>query len=140
MLSDIITFLQHYSNFIGLVVVAYMWGYYEQLVFRFRSPKVGKYIAPKRMLGWASLEYHLPMVMMWQIICFIAGYWWFIGMFAVLQDDAYFRFHPTDTRDKNDWVNAKLGGFAVYGAWIPYTYIIGAGISFVLWFVQQETW
>ena len=46
----------------------------------------------------------------------------------LLEDIAYFSFHPDKTLEEDSWVNFGLGGFRIIGKWIPWTYIILVGL------------
>ena len=112
-----------------LVLIAVLFGYIEQYTYRNGFATGGP-----RLFNWLSIPYHVPLGALWLSTCILAGAWWFFPAFCVVQDWAWFRFHPHDTLDPGDWVNAKLGGFYVFRAWIPYTYLIGVGLSIGLYY------
>jgi len=115
-----------------LPFIAYGIGYLEQYMFDHSFRPGGK-----TLFGWITISYHIPLVLLCEAICVLGGAWWFIGVFMVLEDDAFFRFDPA-IRNPKSWVNGKLGGFYILGAWIPNTYWIGIGISILLWGVDYS--
>ena len=114
-------------NLFLLFVCAVLYGYIEQLVYR------NGFMPPEHTLfGKFSLKYHVPMVVFWFAICYGLGYWWAIGLFAMLEDFSYFFFHPGDTLDREDWVSMGWGGFHIGDQFIPYTYLVLIGLSAIL--------
>ena len=119
-------------NYIILAAIAILYGFLEQWIKRNGFSDKGYHI-----FGKISAHYHIPMLAMWLLTCHLAGAWWAVGAFAVLEDMAYFFFHPEDTLDSGDWVNFSLGGFRLFGRWIPWTYILGIGLSVGLYFLSR---
>lgn len=116
------------TNFILLVASALVWGFTEQHIYR-----NGYRDKTYHLWGKLSVRYHLTIICQWAILCYALGYWWMLPAYMVIEDWAYFRFHPTDTLDENDWVNFGLGGIRVLGAWLPAVYAIGLLLSFSIY-------
>ncbi len=118
-------------NLILLMCCAVMYGYIEQLAYR-----NGFYPPEHSILNKFSLKYHVPMVVFWLLMCYGFGYWWAIGLFAMVEDASYFAFHPTDDLDRKDWVTMNLGGVTVFGQFIPYTYVLLFAASVGLFWIE----
>lgn len=119
-------------------------GYLEQFLMRAGAQphlyeiRMGSNIVKgqrKKLFGWLIPAYHLPLGALWFLVCLALGEPESFPVFCVLQDWAWFRFHP-DRLNPKAWVNAKLGGFYIFGTaesknnwWMPFTYLIGVGLS-----------
>ena len=86
--------------------------------------------------GFVIPTYHLPLLASWFIVCYLSHTSWFFFFGATIQDWSYWRFHPTARLGETSAVNAKLGGFYVYGDkdsrnnwWLPNIYIIAISLS-----------
>lgn len=115
------------DNIIFLVILAILFGWLEQHIYRNGYSDLGTH--------WYLINprYHLPMFSVWAIICYIADSFWFIGLFAVIEDYFYFIFHPDDNLSKDDWIFKLLGGFSIGDRIvIPYMYLLGILISVLL--------
>ena len=118
-------------NYVILALVAVFYGYVEQNVYRHGYRDNGPHI-------WKiNPRYHLPLVGIWFLTCYLAGLWFLIGAFAVLEDMAYFFFHPEDTLDSGDWVTFGMGGIRLGKFFIPTTYFLGVGLSVGLYFLSR---
>lgn len=114
-----------------LALIAVLWGYVEQHVYR-----QGYQDKTFHLFGKLSVRYHLPTWGMWAAINYLAGYWWFTPAFAMIEDMSYFFFDPTDELDKDDWINMGLGGVSISGVWIPTMYIIAIAVTVVLFLIK----
>ena len=120
-------------NYIILAAIAILYGFLEQWIKRNGFSDKGYHI-----FGKISANYHIPMLAMWFLTCHLAGAWWTIGIFAVLEDWSYFRFHPSDELDSLDWVTFGMGGIGWPGKFfIPTTYFLGIGLSVGLYFLDR---
>ena len=115
-------------DFILLMLWSIQYGLLEQWIkrqgFRTRSKKILKYFS----------IYHLMMLGLFLITIGIAGFKGnikYLTIMILLEDIAYFSFHPNQTLKEDSWVNFGIGGFRIIGKWIPWTYIILVGL-FVL--------
>lgn len=103
---------------------AVAFGWAEQFLFRMFG-------APEVVLGPLTY-YHI--VLMGPLFLIVAlSTWWplFPGLFVV-EDIAYFWFHPVQYRHPESWVNFGFGGFWAGPYWIPYSYCFGVGSMVVL--------
>jgi len=106
------------------LLFAFLYGIVEQSVFRqvdHPTPILGP-------LTW----YHLVIMGPMFIAVGIFTYWPLIPAMFVTADITFFLFHPSAVRGPDSWVNFGLGGFHVAGSWVPWTYVIGVGVSVVL--------
>lgn len=137
----------------GLVVLtafALFEGYREQLMIRSgarwweRRLADGVTVRRKEILGLLTVAYHIPMGCFWLGLCYVVGLWQFFPAFCVIQDWAYFRFHPYDTADENDWLHNWLGGVYLKGengsrnpVFVAFAYVAGIVLS-VIFFILTE--
>jgi len=56
-----------------------------------------------------------------------------LPLMIMIEDAAFFYFHPDKELTKKSWVNWKLGGFKLWGQWIPTIYVL----LFVLYIVLE---
>ena len=118
-------------KYLVLAAIAIMYGYIEQNIYRHGNRDNGPHI-------WKiNPRYHLPLVGIWLGTCYLAGAWWAIGIFCVIEDLSYFAFHPDDTLDEKDWVTFSMGGIRLGKFFIPTTYFIGIGLSVGLYFLSR---
>jgi hypothetical protein len=122
------TWIQANYNILILIGIAGLIGYVEQHVYRNNYRDYGWHF-----LGFFSPRYHLPNFISWMLVCSLADYTWFIGIFAVIEDFCYFLFHPTDTLEKDDWICRMMGSFSVLGLRIPNAYLLGGAFSYFLY-------
>lgn len=117
-------------SFIALMLVAMLAGLIEYVIMRqgFVSPE------PRIFDNSISIKYHLPMWASWGLTCIIAGHFWAIGIFALVQDISWYFFNKSEGLSKDDWVAMKWGGFNLpwNGQFIPWTYIALAAVSLIL--------
>jgi len=111
-------------------LIAILQGAIEQRVMR-----NGAHIAPN-FLRYFNLEYHGLLFLCWSLICIGLGVWWFVPAFCVAEDWSWYRFHPYKTLGPHSWSNFGLGGFRVFGEWIPNSYILGFALSAVLFYIS----
>ena len=120
-------------SFILLLVLAIIAGWVEQLIMSqgFVSPP------PRAIKGIISLSYHLPLWVSWGITCFLAGHFWAIGLFALVQDASWYFFNKKENLSEDDWVSMKWGGFKLpwNRQFIPWTYPLLILLSLILLFI-----
>jgi len=74
--------------------------------------------------GMLSWTYHAPAFLLWFLVCFLGGYSWVVFSFAQVEDLSYFVFNPKDRLTDKSWVTGGLGGFTVFGRYIPFVYLL----------------
>lgn len=111
-------------------MIALSQGAVEQAVYRFG------FSMPTDVLGKFIFRYHAPLFLSWILVCVGLGLWWFFPAFCVIQDWSWYRFHPDKTLGPDSWSNFGLGGFRIFGEWIPNSYILGTVISLVFYILK----
>jgi len=112
-------------DFILLMLWSVQYGLVEQWIyrqgFRTRKWKILKYFS----------VYHLMMLGLFISTIGIAGFMnniKYLPIMILVEDMAYFFFHPEQRLEEKSWVNFGLGGFRIRGRWIPLTYVILVGV------------
>ena len=120
-------------NFVLLLVLAILAGHIEYIIYRdgFRS-------TGRRWFGLFTTSYHIPTILFWWLMCTGLGYWWAIGIFAMVQDMSWYAFNPLDRIDPSDWISRKFGGFRLANFYIPYAYLVHLLISTALFAVDKN--
>ena len=127
------TVISNWQTLGWLFVLAGIVGWLEQHVYNHGYDDDGYHI-----FGWLNPRHHLPMIAGEIIVCALAGVWWFVPMFLVLEDVWYFLLDPNDTLEPSDWIAKGLGGFNFFGQFIPWIYVVGMSLSvgFLWWSVR----
>ena len=113
------TTLPEWFRILLLTTFAIQQGLIEQTVYR------SGFITRANLFKWFTAGYHIPLFLGWLLICTVLGLWWFFPAFCVIEDWAWYRFHPHKRLGPNSWSNFGLGGFRLFGEWIPVSYLIG---------------
>ena len=111
-----------------LILLAILWGHREQHIYRH-----GYKDTTYHLFGKLSVRYHFNLWISWSLICYALGYWYLTPLFAMIEDMAYFAFHPDDTLDSGDWINMGMGGVNILGKWIPFVYVIAVLSTYLLY-------
>ena len=114
-----------------LILLAILWGHREQHIYR-----NGYADKTYHLFGKLSVRYHFNLWASWLLICYGLGYWYLTPLFAMIEDMAYFAFHPADWLGPEDWINMGLGGFRCFGKWVPSVYIIAVLSTCLLYWVS----
>jgi len=111
------------------ILVALIYGWGEQVLFRMTGWRPRPVIGP---FAW----YHLLVMGPLFIGVGLLTYWPVIPTLFVIEDSAFFLFHPSAVRGPDSWVNFGLGGRWVASLWLPHTYVLAVGLSVLFWVVE----
>jgi hypothetical protein len=125
-------------NITILILIAVFFGWAEQFAMqRGFQPWNIKWLCWFKVKG-IIVPYHILLVAVESAVCIAFGEWQFIPAFCVCQDWGWFRFHPATLNEYN-WVNLGLGGIRMDRQWwLPYSYILGVGLSILLYAIFKE--
>ena len=113
-------------NFIAAMLTAVGFGRAEKYTFDH-----GFQPGPPNFLTF-NLNYHIWILLVALASCYAAGCLWATPLWVLVEDAAYFILNKNDNLDPTDWVTLGLGGFTLFGQFIPYTYVGLVALSIVL--------
>jgi len=80
--------------------------------------------------------YHVGVLMLFIIVSYPEL--WVIPGMILLEDIMFFVFYKGKKLDEDSWVNWNLGGFRIFGQWIPTFYILLFLLTFGFYFIQKS--
>ena len=124
------------NDILVLVVFALFEGYREQLMKRsgarwwertiFDGVGFPIVVQRTRVFTIFTVAYHVPLAIFWTALCWKLNNIEFVPAFALVEDWAFFRFHPDDKIDETDWAHKHFGGKTITMAgeslFLPYLY------------------
>lgn len=87
-----------------------------------------------RILGRFRVNYHLPMLVRWAVVCYLSGHIELLGAFAVCQDVGWHLF-SWKLPARESWIGRIAGGAQLGPVFIPYAYPLGIGLTVAAYMV-----
>mgnify|MGYP006278282533 CR=1 FL=1 len=101
------------------ILFAVTFGLVEQYIFRMGfTPR-------KNFLRYFDRIYHPGILVL--LILVVYPFLQLLPLLVVIEDISFFLFHPEARLRRSSWINLNLGGFSLFGQWIPTVYLLLIG-------------
>ena len=126
LLSPFFIFNAQDNSMLALSAIAMAEGYMEYRVY-----SGGYRGSGPRVFNWLRANYHIPLGIKWATICVLLNEPEFFPLFTVLEDIS-FQVSAGKWPTESSWIS-KLGGFRIGSIYMPVAYLIGAGLTIILY-------
>ena len=121
---------KHIRN-IGLFLIsAILYGQIEAFIFNH-----GFHTGAMDFFHLLKAGYHLPMAGLMLIVAWATDAWVFIPLWVLLEDICFWIYTGQELT-RSSWVSMGFGGFVVFGAYLPWTYVGLLGLFGVFLFLR----